>query len=260
MIIKVKEYSHQYEYDSLLSVEQTSIFIVPYAECENKLSKAFELCKDRTSKNNVSLSLRLLNDMPGEGAYLIEAVAKRLNYAMREDNLYWSNKFSSSIASEQTSVDIFGAPVYLYYNAVPQVAQYQKYVPTGTISASCITQQMHSSAWLADTFYDAVNVSSFNGFGRGVVLCSGVDVVPFDVNRNGFPNKYKYTFQFSLKRDGWFPWVYWKGGDDLPPPDLEYGVGYGRLDGLSGMQYAYRPVDFNSIWPFTLPWNTGEEE
>jgi hypothetical protein len=56
-----------------------------------------------------------------------------------------------------------------------------------------------------------------------------------------------------VKKSGWWPWVYFQNAEGLPPTDSVYGVGFGPLDGL-GLQAAYVGVDYNSIWPFTLPW------
>jgi hypothetical protein len=243
---------YDYEYGSIMTMTHKWQALVPYADCGENVQTAIGLIKQRFDDENVNLQITLEADMPQSSLFRFVVTNKKVNYSLREDNLYWSSRFQSSISSEQSSVDYFGNPIILEYDGVQQVAQFQKNVGSGTITATCITRGTYSAAWLADNYYETINSATFRDFGPGVVTCSGITVDAFDVARRGQPNKFRYQFSFMVKRSGWWPWVYFQNGDGLPPVDAVYGTGYGPLDG-TGLQSAYRAVDYNAIWPFTLP-------
>lgn len=270
MIIKkvARNLSADYEFGCIQSMKIGYEAVVTFAECGNEIDTAFELVSQRFSDGFARLSISLrekLSDYNAQGmAFVFDITVEKLNYALREDALYWNTTYTGSVTTEQSNL-IYEFPeavspgsqpdtiATVEYNGDVQVASFQKYVPLAEISCMGIFSKVYTPAWLHDVYLGSVNKASFRGYGPRVVMCVQANVEPFDVGRQiggTVQEKYKYTFRFSVKPDGWGPWVYYVDpGTGLPPPDLEYGVGYGQLQPPLGS--PYKNIDFNAIWPFT---------
>lgn len=250
-----------YEYGLQQQLTERYYFLVRRDEATD-IKDAFEQISETFSNNYTRLNLTLQEEMTGEKAgYKIEAIAERLNYALREDNLYWSSRISASTSTEQTSLDYDKNVVTVTYGDAEQVVQYNQYVPVMSMSAMCIASAniITIAPWLGDNFFRRVNLTSFRGFGENNVMCSGITIEPFSVALKGKPDKYKFVFNFVIRDDGWFPWVYYIGSDGTPPPDLVLGEGYGKMDGIV-LPRAYKKTEFNTLWPFTLPWTEVQQD
>ena len=155
-------------------------------------------------------------------------------------------RFSGALNEDVTNTDASGNLVTLSYTDASGVTttqspefpvQLPELVATATGIEACADPVALILSWIGYT-----NSDVFMGQPPNHWLCTNVPCEPHDIDAN--PPKYKFTFEFQLKRKGWVQTVYFRDENGDVPSDIVYNVGYKRI-----VSQGYR--SFSTKFPTT---------
>lgn len=165
---------------------------------------------------------------------------------------WWVWSASSTLSGEQVT-QIGGTPITVQYTypatykyddalqgqtvtqgaAVSVMRHAGEYKATGTITLTANTPEV-----LKANFDGYINSAEWKGNAIGTVMCTGCDYETVDYAAK----RYRFTFSFQYKEQGWQPEVVFVDPNTgQPPPDLVSGTGRKTIT-------WYPSVDFNSLW------------
>lgn len=140
-------------------------------------------------------------------------------------------RFSGALNEDVTHSDVNGNLVRLSYTdsngattqQSPEMAvQLPELIATATGIESCADPVAFVLSWIGYTNKDVWAGQQPNSW-----LCTNVPCEPHDLDAN--PPKYKFTFEFQLKRRGWVQQVFFRDSEGNVPPDVVFNVGWKRI-------------------------------